>query len=78
MKDTFKTYPKCEECPAFKACPNNRAVLCETTRAIGNCPKDLWKKRIEKQLRELYETEDIKRRSARAIMRELLEEPVRD
>lgn len=54
MKDTFKTFPDCKDCKIFKKTKThpNRALMCETARATGACPKDLWKKRIENELQE--------------------------
>lgn len=51
LKDTFKTFPTCEDCVIPKRCPHNKEVLCATARTImGNCPKDLWLQRIEKEV----------------------------
>ena len=54
LKDSFKTFPECENCKVFKRNKTSpkRALICETARATGICPKDLWKKQVEKKLRD--------------------------
>lgn len=44
LKEKIRQFPKCESCDIFLKTRelSNRALICETARACGKCPKDTW------------------------------------
>jgi len=48
LKKLIEDFPECEECVVFLKTKVNpkRALICETMRACGGCPKDKWLKRL--------------------------------
>jgi len=64
---TFKKFPKCEECEVFLNIEIRsniaRGVVCEGMRAVGKCPKDVWRRdAVEKLTKDIVEyTKDRKR-----------------
>jgi len=72
---TVKTRPSCETCEVFLKTKlhTDRALMCETARAVGACPKDEWFEGFKKELGEVVKEHGDVKCFLLEVLKEILE-----